>query len=244
MSDPRFTNPYATPTAAGIGPDGTIAARPDARTQAAFLTQAFLWMFVGLAVTAGVSFVVQSNTRLLEFAGSNVLLLIIGQLVLAFAIQLGIRRMSASLALGLFFVYAASLGLTIGLIVSFYTEGSVATAFLSASTMFGAAAVYGHVTKRSLASLGGLLFMGVIGLLVASVINIFLVNDTISWIISIVGVVIFTALTAYDVQRIQNGDLAVWTGSTEKAAVLGALHLYLDFVNLFLYLLRIFGRRR
>jgi FtsH-binding integral membrane protein len=243
MSDPRFTNPYATPTPAGIGPDGTIAARPDARTQAAFLTQAFLWMFVGLAVTAGVSFVVQSNTSLLEFAGDNVLLLIIGQLVLAFAIGLGIRRMSATLALGLFFVYAASLGLTIGLIVSAYTTGSVVTAFLSASAMFGAAAVYGHVTKRSLAGLGGLLFMGVIGLLVASVINIFLVNDTVSWIISIIGVVIFTALTAYDVQRIQNGDLAVWTGSTEKAAVLGALHLYLDFVNLFLFLLRLLGNR-
>jgi uncharacterized protein len=243
MSDPRFTNPYATPTQAGIGPDVAVAPRPDARTQAAFLTQAFVWMFLGLAVTAGVSFVVQSNTRLLEFAGDNVLVLIIGQLVLAFAIQLGIRRMSATLALGLFFVYAASLGLTIGLIVSFYTTGSVVTAFLSASAMFGAAAVYGHVTKRSLAGLGGLLLMGVIGLLVASVINIFLASDTISWVISLVGVVIFTALTAYDVQRIQNGDLAVWTGSTEKAAVLGALHLYLDFVNLFLFLLRLLGSR-
>ena len=109
--------------------------------------------------------------------------------------------------------------------------------------MFGAAAIYGHVTKRSLARLGGILFMGVIGLLVASVINIFLRNDTVSWVISIVGVVIFTALTAYDVQRIQNGDLAVSTGSMEKAAVIGALHLYLDFVNLFLFLLRLFGGR-
>jgi FtsH-binding integral membrane protein len=243
MSDPRFTNPYATPTQAGIGQDGVVVARPDARTQAAFLTQSFLWMFLGLAVTAGVAFFVQSNSRLLSFAGDNIILLIIGQLGLAFAIQLGIRRMSATLALGLFFVYAASLGLTIGLIVSFYTEFSVVSAFLSASAMFGAAAIYGHVTKRSLASLGGLLFMGVIGLLVASVINIFLVNDTVSWIISIIGVVIFTALTAYDVQRIQNGDLAVWTGSTEKAAVLGALHLYLDFVNLFLFLLRLLGSR-
>jgi FtsH-binding integral membrane protein len=243
MSDPRFTNPYATPTQTGIGPDVAVGPRPDARTQAAFLTQAFVWMFLGLAVTAGVSFVVQSNTRLLQFAGDNILVLIIGQLVLAFAIQLGIRRMSATLALGLFFVYAASLGLTIGLIVSFYTTGSVVTAFLSASAMFGAAAVYGHVTKRSLAGLGGFLLMGVIGLLVASVINIFLASDTISWVISLVGVVIFTALTAYDVQRIQNGDLAVWTGSTEKAAVLGALHLYLDFVNLFLFLLRLLGNR-
>jgi uncharacterized protein len=243
MSDPRFSNPYATPTQAGIGADGSVAVRPDARTQAAFLTQAFMWMFLGLAVTAGTAFIVQGNARLLEFAASNWLILVIGQLVLALAIGFGIRRISATAALGAFFVYAASLGLTIGLIVSLYTEASVVTAFLSASAMFGAAAVYGHVTKRSLAGLGGLLFMGVIGLVVASVINIFLVNDTVSWVISIIGVVIFTALTAYDVQRIQNGDLVVWTGSTEKAAVIGALHLYLDFVNIFLFLLRLFGSR-
>jgi Integral membrane protein, interacts with FtsH len=244
MSDPRFTNPYATPTpGTGIGQTPAIATVPDARTQTALLTQAFLWMFVGLAVTAGVAFVVQGNQRLLDFAAGNILILIIGQLVLAFAIQLGIRRINASLALGLFFVYAASLGLTIGLIVTAYTDSSVVTAFLSASAMFGAAAVYGHVTKRSLAGLGSLLVMGVIGLLVASLINLFLVNDTVSWIISIIGVVIFTALTAYDVQRIQNGQLAVWAGSVEKAAVLGALHLYLDFVNLFLFLLRLLGSR-
>ena len=244
MSDPRFTDPYATPRpGSGLAGNPAIIARPDARAQAAFLTQAFLWMFVGLAVTAGVACVVQSNARLLQVASGNVLILIIAQLVVVFAIQLGIRRMSATLALGLFFVYAASLGLTIGLIVSHYTAGSVATAFLSASAMFGAAAVYGHVTKRSLAGVGGLLVMGVVGLLVASVINLFLLNSMVSWVISIVGVVIFTALTAYDVQRIQTGQLAVWTGSVEKAAVMGALHLYLDFVNLFLFLLRLLGNR-
>jgi FtsH-binding integral membrane protein len=248
MSDPRFTNPYATTPSTTTGPLATPAgstarAIPDARTQQALLTHAFLWMFVGLAVTAGVAFVVQSNPRLIAFVGGSWLILVIGQLILALAIQFGIRRINATAALGAFFVYAASLGLTIGLIVSLYTAGSVATAFISASAMFGAAAIYGHVTKRSLAGLGGLLFMGVIGLLVASVINIFLLNDTVSWVISIVGVVIFTALTAYDVQRIQNGDLAVYTGSVEKAAVLGALHLYLDFVNLFLFLLRLFGNR-
>ena len=243
MSDPRFSNPYGPQTQAGIGPDGAVIARPDARTQIAFLTQSFVWMFLGLAVTAGVAFVVQSNARLLDFAGRYWFVLVIGQLILALGIQFGIRRISATAALGAFFVYAASLGLTIGLIVSYYTSISVTTAFLSASAMFGAAAVYGHVTKRSLAGLGGLLFMGVIGILVASVINIFVLSDTVSWVISIIGVVIFTALTAYDVQRIQNGDLAVWTGSVEKAAVLGALHLYLDFVNLFLFLLRLFGNR-
>jgi FtsH-binding integral membrane protein len=128
-----------------------------------------------------------------------------------------------------------------GLIVSAYTTASVATAFLSASAMFGAAAVYGATTKRSLAGLGGILFMGLIGIVVASVLNIFLANGTVSWVISIAGVVLFTALTAYDVQRIQSGDLAAWTQSMEKAAVLGALRLYLDFINLFLFFLRLFG---
>jgi FtsH-binding integral membrane protein len=245
MSDQRFPNPYAnpSPTTGTLASAADTEVRADARTQQAFLTQAFLWMFVGLGVTAGVAYVVQGNARLLDFTSSNVFLLLIGQFVLAMAISFGIRRISASAALGLFFVYAASLGLTIGLIVSYYTQGSVTTAFLSSAAMFGAAAIYGHVTKRSLAGLGSLLFMGVIGLLVASIINIFLLNDTVSWVISIVGVVIFTALTAYDVQRIQNGQLAIYTGSIEKAAVLGALHLYLDFVNLFLFMLRLFGSR-
>jgi FtsH-binding integral membrane protein len=245
MSDQRFPNPYAnpSPTTGTLASAAETEIRADARTQQAFLTQAFLWMFVGLGVTAGVAYVVQGNARLLDFTSSNVFLLLIGQFVLAMAISFGIRRISASAALGLFFVYAASLGLTIGLIVSYYTQGSVTTAFLSSAAMFGAAAIYGHVTKRSLAGLGSLLFMGVIGLLVASIINIFLLNDTVSWVISIVGVVIFTALTAYDVQRIQNGQLAIYTGSIEKAAVLGALHLYLDFVNLFLFMLRLFGSR-
>jgi len=254
MSDPR-TNPYATPIPGSRDADGgaggtgrpslpsELGVKPDARLANAFLTQSFVWMFAGLLVTAGVAYVVQGSEQLIRFAAGIWLPLIIGQLVLALGIQFAIRRIPASLALGLFFVYAASLGLSIGLIVSLYTGSSVVTAFLSASAMFGGAAIYGHVTKRSLASLGGLLFMGVIGLVVASVINILLVNDTLSFVISIIGVVIFTALTAYDVQRIQNGDLAVYTGSMEKAAVLGALHLYLDFINIFLFLLRIFGSR-
>jgi FtsH-binding integral membrane protein len=146
-------------------------------------------------------------------------------------------------ALALFFVYAATLGITVGLIVSAYTSASVGTAFLSASAMFGAAAVYGKVTQRSLAGMGGILFMGIIGLLVAMVVNIIVGSSVISTIISIVGVVLFTALTAYDVQRIQSGAIAARTGSMEKAAVIGALQLYLDFVNLFLFMLRLLGGR-
>jgi FtsH-binding integral membrane protein len=235
MNENRIPNQYASPSSLGV--------TPDARLQAAFLTHAFVWMFAGLLVTAAVSYVVQSTPNLLEFAANNVLLLIIAQIALVVVISAAIGRISATVALGLFFVYAASVGLTIGLIVYGYEETSVVAAFLSASAAFGGAAIYGAVTKRSLAGLGGYLFMGLIGLLVAMLLNFFLQSTQLSFIISIVGVLLFTALTAYDVQRIQSGDLAARLGSIEKAAVVGALQLYLDFINLFLFFLRIFGGR-
>jgi FtsH-binding integral membrane protein len=236
MSQNQIPNSYSTsPSMLGV--------RPDARLASAFLTQAFVWMFAGLLLSAGVAWTVQSNEQLISFARDSFFLLFIGQLLLVVAISAGISRINASLALLLFFVYAASLGVTLGLIVSLYSGASVVTAFLSASAMFGAAALYGAVTKRSLAGLGGILFMGLIGLMVAMVLNLFLASTAISWLVSIVGVVIFTALTAYDVQRIQAGDLAARTGSMEKAAVIGALRLYLDFINLFLFMLRLFGGR-
>jgi len=207
----------------------------------AFLTQAFTWMFAGLLLTAGVSVFVQSSDALLTFATKNLLLVFIAQIVVVLVISAGINRIGATAALGLFFVYAASLGLTVGLIVSAYTGTSVATAFLSASAMFGGAALYGATTKRSLAGIGATLTMGLFGLVVAIGVNLFLGNSTFALIISVIGVVVFTGLTAWDVQRIQGGQLVARTGSVEKAAVIGALHLYLDFINLFLFLLRILG---
>ena len=237
------TTPNVTPRPVGAPSPEALGVKPDARLAQAFLTQAFVWMFVGLLVTAGVAYFVQSSPALLDFAQGSFLFLFIAQLAIVVVISAAIQRISATLALGLFFIYAASLGITIGLIVASYTAGSVVTAFLSASAMFGAAAIYGHVTKRSLAKLGGILFMGLIGLLAAIVLNIFIGSSTITFAISIVGVVIFTALTAYDVQRIQTGDIAAATGSVEKGAVIGALRLYLDFINIFLFLLRLLGGR-
>ena len=246
MRTPYAANPTAPASQVvhGVGASpSSLGVVPDARLQNAFLSQAFLWMFAGLLLTAGVAYVVQTNARLLEFASGNFFLLFIAQLAIVFVITGAISRLSATAALALFFVYAATLGLTIGLIVASYTQGIVATAFLSASAMFGAAAIYGKVTQRSLAKLGGILFMGLIGLLVAMLLNIFLRSSQVTFLISIVGVVLFTALTAYDVQRIQSGDLAARLGSMEKAAVVGALQLYLDFVNLFLFMLRLLGSR-
>src|SRR5690242_3337106 len=249
LSPPTVGNPGgvagpAQPLAPGVRANPqALGVVPDARLQAAFLQQAFLWMFLGLLVTAAVAFVVQGNERLLGFGNGAYFLLFIGQIALVVAITAAINRISASAALGLFFVYAATLGVTMGVIVSYYTTASVATAFVSASAMFGAAAVYGAVTKRSLTNLGGYLFMALIGLLVAMLVNIFVGSSTVSFLISIVGVLLFTGLTAYDVQRIQNGAFAAATGSMEKAAVVGALSLYLDFINLFLFMLRLMGGR-
>ena len=110
--------------------------------------------------------------------------------------------------------------------------------------MFGGAAIYGATTKRNLNSIGGFLFMGMIGILVASVVNVFLGSSPIGWVIALIGVVIFTVYTAYDVQKISYGDYAAALGSMEKASVFGAVHLYVDFINIFLFLLRIFGSRR
>lgn len=229
----------------GMGqPGGFAMPRQDAGVQGAFLTQAFFWMFAGLLLTAAVAALVQFNEGLVRFAGQNFLLLIIGQLALAIGIQWGINRIPATIALGLFFVYAASLGLTVGLIVGIYTTSSVATAFLSAAAMFGGAALYGYTTKRNLSGIGMMAYMAFLGLFVALIVNWFLGSDTLGYIISIAGVIIFTILTAWDVQRISSGQLVAALGSVEKAAVIGALHLYLDFVNLFLFLLRLFGDRR
>ena len=234
INDPTRT-PYATPSAVGV--------KPDARLSSAFLSQAFAWMFLGLLLTAVVAWAVAGNPRALQFAHDWLLLILIGQFAIVMGIAGAINKINATTALGLFFIYAASVGLSVGLIVYGYSQASVAQAFLSASAMFGGAAIYGAVTKRSLASMGGFLFMGVIGLLAAMVVNLFLHSSTIDWIVSIIGIGIFTVLTAFNVQRIQSGDLAARLGSMEKAAVIGALNLYLDFLNLFLFFLRLTGGR-
>jgi FtsH-binding integral membrane protein len=227
-----------------VNPTIAYGQRTDAAVQGAFLTQSFFWMFAGLLLTAAVAAFAQFNPSLLNFGADYFIFLIIGQLALAVGIQWGIRRISATMALGLFFVYAASLGITIGLIVGLYDGPSVATAFLSAGAMFGGAALYGYTTKRSLAGIGGFASMAIWGLLVAIVVNLFLGSSLLGYVVSIIGVVLFTILTAWDVQRISSGQLVQALGSVEKAAVIGALHLYLDFVNLFLFLLRIMGGRR
>jgi uncharacterized protein len=226
----------ALPSQLGVRPATELANR--------FLIQSFGWMFAGLLLTAGIAAAVQGFPEIRTAIGRYWYLIFFLQLGLSIGIQGLMPRLNASLALGLFFVFAASMGFTVGVILSFYKLSSVVSTFLAASAMFGAAALYGATTKRSLTSLGGFLFMGMIGLLVASIVNIFLGSSPIGWVIALIGVVVFTVFTAYDVQRISYGDYAASLGSVEKASVLGAIHLYINFLNIFLFLLRLMGSRR
>ena len=221
-----------------------LGVRPAPELANQFLVQSFGWMFAGLLLTAAISTVVATNPTLIDAVAGSWILFLFAQLGLGIGIQALMPRLSATFALGLFFVFAATMGVTVGVIVSFYTVPSVITSFFGASAMFGAAAIYGATTKRSLNSIGGFLFMGMIGLLVASVVNIWLASSAAGWVIALIGVVIFTAYTAYDVQKISYGDYAASLGSVEKASVLGAIHLYINFVNIFLFLLRLTGGRR
>lgn len=229
------------PAEAGTG--GVAVAREG------YLTMSFFWMFLALLVSAGAAAFVLSNQTALQFVVDNFFILIIAELGLVFGISLGVNRIGAIPALGLLFVYALLNGATISLVVlgSIARTGGasgVLTAFLGASAIFGAAAIYGVVTKRDLTRLGGLLFMGLIGLIVVSLLNAFIFQGTtLDLLIGVGGVVIFTGLTAYHVQQLNSGQLG-GVQTREGASVIGALLLYLNFVNLFLSLLRVFGGSR
>ena len=225
-----------------------LGVRPVARLSTAFLSQAFLWMFVGLGLSALIAYLTQSSAGIASAAINLWLPLIVVEMVLGVGLQVAIRRINATMALGLFLGYAAINGLTLGVIVLAYaSSATVVEAFVSAAAMFGGAALYGAVTRRSLANMFGYLAMATWGLVVAIVLNLILGNSTLDIIISIAGVAIFTALAASTVQKISRGDFAASTGSMEKASVLGALLLYIEFVSIFLFLLSLFsggGRRR
>ncbi len=221
-----------------------IGVRPAPALVQQLLIGAFGWMGAGLALTAAVAYLVTTSPSFISSVAALWLPLFIGQIILAVVIQAAINKISPTVSLGLFFIFAATMGLTIGLIVSMRTGESVAAAFISSAAMFGGAAVFGITTKRDLSGLGGIASMAVIGLLVAMVVNILLQSSPLGWLISLVGVALFTILTAYDVQKITSGQYAAVTSSAERASIVAALHLYLDFVNLFLFLLRLFGGSR
>jgi FtsH-binding integral membrane protein len=216
-----------------------------------FVRSVYNWMFIGLALTGLVALYVSNSETILRLVFGNRLIffgLILVELALVFSISGMVNRMSASTATILFVIYAGLNGVTLSFIFLVYTRTSIVSTFFICSATFLACSIYGWTTKRDLTSLGGFLFMGLIGIIIASVVNIFIRSSAMSMIVSYIGVLVFVGLTAYDTQKIKNmarTQPADLDGAViRKGAILGALSLYLDFINLFLMLLRIFGQGR
>jgi FtsH-binding integral membrane protein len=172
-------------------------------------------------------------------------LFILAPLGLVMLLSFGINRLSASTALTLFFVYAGVLGISLASILLVYTGASITRVFFISAATFGAMSLYGYTTKRDLTAVGSFMFMGLIGIIIASLVNIFLQSSALYWAISVIGVLIFVGLTAYDTQNIKEIYSPMDDGTVAgRKAVMGALRLYLDFINLFLMMLRLFGDRR
>ncbi|MBN2013196.1 Bax inhibitor-1/YccA family protein [candidate division KSB1 bacterium] len=215
----------------------------------AFLMRVYNWMGLGLAVTALVSMMVASSPTLLQMIFGNSFLffgLIIGELVLVVSMSAAINRIQASTAVMLFFLYSALNGLTLSFIFIAYTRASITSTFFITAATFGALSLYGYSTRRDLTAIGSFMYMGLIGIIIASVVNMFLHSSAVYWTITYLGVLIFVGLTAYDTQKIKQMALSDFANEDmeQKASVIGALRLYLDFINLFLLLLRISGRRQ
>jgi len=212
-----------------------------------FLRSVYGWMCAGLAITALVAFFVASTPGLAYTLVRTPFLmmgLVIAQLGLVFALSLRVQKMASGTASALFILYSALTGVTMSLILLTYTASSVASTFAIAAGMFGSMALYGTVTSRSLAGWGQFLFMGLIGVVIASIVGMFWQNDGFQFVLGFIGVIVFTGLAAYDAQRLKAMALALPSGGTGAYAVVGALTLYLDFINLFLMLLRLTGDRR
>jgi len=213
----------------------------------AFLSKVYGWMFLGLLVTSVTAFVVASSPALIEIVFLNRLVfwaLLIGQLGLVFYLSARVDKVAPVTAAGFFILYSGLTGVTSAVILLLYTGASITSTFIITAGMFGATAFFGTVTKRSLAGLGQFFFMGLIGLLLAMVVGFFWHSEALQFVISVVGVLVFTGLTAWDAQRLKQMAVALPDGRVGSYAVVGALSLYLDFINLFFFLLRFTGNRR
>lgn len=215
----------------------------------AFMRGVYAWMSGGLFLTAAVAFGVINTPALIQTVANNptiLLVLILAELGLVLAISAGISKLSGTMATSLFMLYSGLNGVTLAPILLMYTGTSVAGTFVICAGMFGAMSLYGLTTKKDLTSWGSFLFMGLIGIILASVVNIFLQSAMMEFVISGIGVLVFTGLTAWDTQQLKTmGETAPSDDATavRRGTILGALRLYLDFINLFLMLLRFFGQR-
>ena len=213
----------------------------------AFLRKVYGWMFAGLGITAAVAFGVASSPGILRAIVSNPILffgLFVAELGLVFYLSARVNRIAPGTAAGLFVLYSALNGATLSFILLAYAGVSIATTFVVTAGMFGALALFGSTTKRSLAGVGQFVFMGLVGLVLASLVGLFWHNNALQFLIAVVGVIVFTGLAAWDAQRLKQMALAIPEGHAGSFAIVGALSLYLDFINLFLFLLRFLGGRR
>ena len=211
-----------------------------------FLWKVYAWMAIGLGITAVVAFVVAGSPEILRALVGNRLVffaLILAELGLVFFLSARAASLAPSTASGLFALYSGLNGATLSVVLLAYTGESVTTTFVVTAGMFGALALFGSTTKRSLAGAGQFFMMGLVGLILCSIVGLFWHNDALQFLISVVGVIVFTGLTAYDAQRLKQMALALPEGEAGSHAIVGALSLYLDFINLFLMLLRFTGRR-
>ena len=219
----------------------------DADVVARFMRGVYGWMCGGLAITAATAWLVAGSPALVAAIFGNRLLfwvLVIAQLGIVFTLSARVERMAASTASLLFIAYSALTGVTLSSILLVFTGESVFSTFIVTAGMFGALAAYGTVTRRELSGLGQFLFMGLIGVVLASIVGLFWHNDGLQFMISFIGVIVFAGLTIYDAQRLKELAFATSAGPTSGTTIVGALALYLDFINLFLFLLRFFGNRR
>jgi FtsH-binding integral membrane protein len=216
-----------------------------------FVRSVYNWMFIGLGVTGLTALYVSSSETMMQLVFGNRLIffgLIIGELALVFSISGMVNRMSAGTATMLFIIYSILNGVTLSVIFMAYARASIVSTFFICGATFLACSIYGWTTKKDLTSWGGFLFMGLIGVIIASLVNLFIRSSAFSMLVSYIGVIVFVGLTAYDTQKLKNMAMTQPAGLDgavlRKGTILGALSLYLDFINLFLFLLRILGRGR
>jgi hypothetical protein len=212
-----------------------------------FLNAVYGWMSVGLAITAAVAWVTASSPAVIKLIDANgpvFWLLAFLQLGIVFYLSSRVRELSATTAAELFFLYSALTGVTLSFVLLAFTGESIAATFLVSGGAFAGLALYGTMTRRRLAGLGQFLFMGLIGVVLASIVGIFWHSGALQFVLSIAGVIVFAGLTAYDAQRLAEMAREAPPDSVQASAIVGALALYLDFINLFLFLLRFTGSRR
>ena len=211
------------------------------------MRKVYVWMSLALVITGFTAFFVASTPSLVSliFNSGLIWVLMIAELALVWGVSAAINKISLTMATLLFTLYSVLNGATLSIIFFAYTMSSIATVFFITSGTFGAMALYGYFTKKDLTSMGSILFMALIGVIIASLVNIFLKSSGLDLVVSCLGVLVFAGLTAYDSQKIKEMMLAAPDAGEgmQKIALLGALSLYLDFINLFIHLLRLFGRR-